>query len=197
MQTQNLDGLWMMNGWTKDRIYMLVGSLVLATPFFLPVWVISLTAPQYTEPVKMFIHPNGFSGEIQTINILNHYVGMKEIPEHMTEFVIFPVIIVAMMCLGLVVAWIKKYYWIWIVLFLIIASVGIIDFYLWEYDYGHNLDPKAAIKIPGQAYQPPLIGSKEILNFNAMSMPAWGSLGVFLSLILAIAAFYINREKNV
>lgn len=35
--------------------------------------------------------------------------------------------------------------------------IGFVDFYLWEYDYGHNLNPKAPIKIPGQSYQPPLI----------------------------------------
>lgn len=187
----------MMSGWSKDRICMLVGSFALTTPFMFPIWVISLSAPQYTEPVKMFIHPDGFSGEIQTINILNHYVGMKDIPEHMTEFVLFPIIIVTMMCLGVLVAWMQKYYGLWIVVFLVIACIGIYDFYLWGYDYGHNLDPKAPIKIPGQAYQPPLIGSKKILNFKAVSMPTWGSLGVFLSLILAFVAYHFKRQKNV
>ena len=28
-------------------------------------------------------------------------------------------------------------------------------FYLWEYDYGHNLNPNAAIVVPGMSYQPP------------------------------------------
>ncbi len=64
-----------------------------------------------------------------------------------------------------------------------------VDFYLWEYDYGHNLDPTAAIKIPGMSYQPPLIGSKPLLNFNASSWPGPGgwaaafacAVGLFVS----------------
>ncbi len=48
--------------------------------------------------------------------------------------------------------------------FFVLAAVGLYDFYMWEYDYGHNLNPHAAIKIPGMAYQPPLIGSKMLLT---------------------------------
>lgn len=46
-----------------------------------------------------------------------------------------------------------------------------VDFWRWEYDYGHNLDPNAAIIVPGMAYQPPLIGFKQLLNFGAYSIP--------------------------
>lgn len=184
----------MMSGWTKDRWYMLLGALCLLSPFLFPVWVISLTAPQYTEPVKMFIHPNRFSGEIQTINILNHYVGMKEIPEEMLEFTLFPAAIILMIGFGLLCAYLRKYYRAWILLFLILGGMGVLDFYLWEYDYGHHLDPKAPIKIPGQAYQPPLIGAKTILNFRTLSLPTWGSIGVVLSLVLGYAA-HLNRKN--
>ena len=56
-------------------------------------------------------------------------------------------------------------------LFVILAGV---DFYRWNYEYGHNLDPNAAIKVPGMAYQPPLIGYKQLLNFGAYSIPDTG-----------------------
>ena len=50
-------------------------------------------------------------------------------------------------------------------------SAGFVDFYLWGYDYGHNLDTEhAIIKVPGMSYQPPLIGSKKLLNFKAISL---------------------------
>ena len=54
------------------------------------------------------------------------------------------------------------------------ALAGLADFYRWGYDYGHNLDPEAIIKIPGMSYQPPLIGTKQLLNFQATSWPASG-----------------------
>jgi copper chaperone NosL len=49
------------------------------------------------------------------------------------------------------------------------------DFWAWGYDYGHNLDPNAAIKVPGMAYQPPLIGYKNLLNFTSFSGPDIGA----------------------
>ena len=55
--------------------------------------------------------------------------------------------------------------------FVILAGI---DFYRWNYEYGHNLDPNAAIKVPGMSYQPPLIGYKQLLNFGAYSIPDIG-----------------------
>ena len=61
-----------------------------------------------------------------------------------------------------------------------------VDFYLWEYEYGHNLDPTAPIQVPGMSYQPPLIGYKMLLNFGAyyrvhdrveLSLNAYNTLG--------------------
>ncbi len=63
------------------------------------------------------------------------------------------------------------------------------DFYRWEYNYGHNLDPSAAIRVPGMSYQPPLIGYKQLLNFGAYSIPdagGWIFLGVALALIIGV-----------
>jgi copper chaperone NosL len=63
------------------------------------------------------------------------------------------------------------------------------DFYKWEYDYGHNLDLEhAPIKIPGMAYQPPLIGSKKLLNFTATSWPAAGGMLAIAAVLLAGAS---------
>ena len=74
------------------------------------------------------------------------------------------------------------------------AAVGMYDFYMWEYDYGHNLNPHAAIKIPGMAYQPPLIGSKQLLNFNAISMPHIGTYILFFAAVIAIFALYLDKR---
>jgi hypothetical protein len=54
-----------------------------------------------------------------------------------------------------------------------------IDFWLWEYDYGHNLNPNAPIIVPGMSYQPPLLGFKQLLNFGAYSYPDVGGWIMF------------------
>ena len=47
----------------------------------------------------------------------------------------------------------------WVAVFALGAVAGLADFWRWGHDYGHNLNPRAAIQIPGMSYQPPLIGT--------------------------------------
>ena len=87
--------------------------------------------------------------------------------------------------------------------FLVIILAGIsalVDFYLWGYDYGHNLNPEAAIVVPGMSYQPPLIGTKQLLNFTAFSGPDIGgwifvAIGVGLAALIVLE-FYIYPKKE-
>jgi copper chaperone NosL len=65
---------------------------------------------------------------------------------------------------------------------------ALVDFYLWGYDYGHNLDPTAPIVVPGMSYQPPLIGTKQLLNFTAFSGPDIGGWIFLVSGMLVISA---------
>jgi copper chaperone NosL len=73
----------------------------------------------------------------------------------------------------------------------LLGLLGLVDFYLWGYDYGHNLDPTAPIKIPGMSYQPPLIGSKELLNFTAVSFPHVGGVALVLAGVLGICGVWM------
>ena len=73
------------------------------------------------------------------------------------------------------------------ILFVVFGIVAMIDFWRWEYNYGHNLNPDAPIIVPGMAYQPPLIGFKQLLNFGAYSIPAIGGfLFVGVGIILVV-----------
>ena len=66
------------------------------------------------------------------------------------------------------------------------ALAGLADFYRWGYDYGHNLDPDAIIKIPGMTYQPPLLGAKQLLNFYATSWPASGGMVLIAAILVGV-----------
>ncbi len=181
---------------------MILGSALLLSLFVFPLWNITLEAPQYPTPLGMDIWITKLTGtnkgDIQNINLMNHYVGMKEITTEMKEFEIFPLVIAGMSILGILIGFSgkKNLFLGWFILILILGIAGMYDFYLWEYDYGHNLNPKAAIKIPGQAYQPPLIGNKKILNFNAISLPATGAYFMLTGLLLTLAAYVVALKKE-
>ena len=66
-----------------SRIIIALGSLSLIATFFLPVWFIFLIAPQYPEGLTMNIWLNKITGQVEIINGLNHYIGMKHIKAEM------------------------------------------------------------------------------------------------------------------
>ncbi len=170
------------------------------TAYFTPLWQISLWAPQYPEGLNMKIHIDRLSGDIDIINGVNHYIGMKHISAEMfpeLEFLIY--IIGAIIVFGIFAAIIARRWalFTFLGLFLLLGIGVLIDMYRWGYDYGHNLDPTAAIKVPGMAYQPPLIGYKELLNFLAYSGPdtgGWFLAGSGLLLTFAVIIEWRNRK---
>lgn len=186
---------------TQSKIIVIAASLILILTFFFPIWYIDLEAPQYPEGIGLEIWLNKIAGQkpndLVNINGLNHYIGMKEIiPDAIPEMKIMPFIIIFLVLFGIVsgISGKRSLVYIWIILFIVIAAVGLYDFYMWEYDYGHNLNPHAAIKIPGMAYQPPLIGSKMLLNFNAISMPHIGSWILVATVVLAFTALIVDKK---
>jgi hypothetical protein len=188
---------------TQSKIAMALAALILLPLYFIPFWSITMTAPQYPEGIGMHIHINDVTGQnrhdIQSINTLNHYIGMKEINvDEIPEIKIMPWIIAGMILFGLIAAFTGniKLVIAWITLMVILGIAGLIDYYLWGYDFGHNLSPDAPIKVPGMSYQPPLIGSKQLLNIKASSWPYWGSLFIAFSMILASGTVWIEKFKK-
>ena len=185
------------------KYIFIFGSLSLFLVFTAPVWRITLEAPQYPDGVTMYIWINKLGGKepgtIQNINILNHYVGMKMIePDAIPELKYFPIVVISMAILGVICGFInRRGLWLsWVIVLMLLGALGLYDFYLWEYDYGHNLSPEAPIKIPGQAYQPPFFGSKMLLNFNAISYPHFGAIYIVTALTFGLAAFFIKKSRN-
>ncbi len=184
----------------QTRLGFILAALLLIPVFFTPIWSITLTAPQYSDGLGMYIWVDDITGhsrhDIQNINILNHYVGMQEIdPSTVPTLEIMPWVIGFLMAFAVVVGafgyrWMA---WLWIALFVIAGIAGMVDFYMWGYDYGHNLNPRAAIKIPDMSYQPPLIGSDQLLNIRATSWPYWGTLWIGLSLMTGAAVTVRDR----
>ena len=88
-----------------SQILVAFASGALIVVFFLPAWRIDLFAPQYPEGLTMNIWINGISGDVDVINGLNHYIGMKHITVAMfPEFRFLPYVVLFFMLLGVTVA---------------------------------------------------------------------------------------------
>lgn len=192
---------------TRSRILLAVAALLIGLLYVLPIWSVKLEAPQYPEGIGMLIWIDTVTGvkdhDLQNINGLNHYIGMKTIePDSIPELKIMPWLFAALIAFGLATAATGKRWMLytWVTVFVLIGIVGMVDFWLWEYDYGHDLDPSAAIQVPGMTYQPPLIGSKQMLNITAHSWPGLGMIAALVSMLIglgiAISEFRRNRANS-
>ncbi len=155
----------------------------------------------------MYIYINDFGDanphDIKNINLMNHYVGMKYIPDAIPEFKIFPIGIAITTLIGVLIAWKANHRWFlyWFIMMVAVSAAGLIDFYIWEHDYGHDLDPKAIMKFTNpdgsvMGFQPPFFGTKNILNFTAHSYPQLGAYCLAAGIALGLVAHRVASKKK-
>ncbi len=180
-----------------SRVLLLIVAALFAGSLFVPMWRIELEAPQYPEGLVLQLYANKIGGDVDIINGLNHYIGMATLhSDNFIEFKILPIIFGLFALISLLLAVINKRKAVKLFLFTYIVFIllAAVDFYRWNYEYGHNLNPDAAIKVPGMAYQPPLLGYKQLLNFGAFSIPDTG--GWLMSVAAVLLLFIVIKEYN-
>ncbi len=186
-----------------SRMLVAVAGLLIAIAVLFPLWRINLVAPQYPEGLGLLISTDTITGvkenDLHSINMLNHYIGMRAIePDDFAELRFMRPIFLVLAGATLGVALLGRR-WAHIALLTVFAALVIgamADMWRWGYEYGHNLDQNAVIEVPGMSYQPPLIGSKQLLNFRATSWPAPGGWLLAMAGGLLVAAAFTNRRRH-
>ena len=184
----------------SERRWIVVAALVLLPVFFLPVlpvWTMKLWAPQYPEGLQLTIYAHTIQGDLDKINTLNHYVGMHAItPNDFDEFRYMPQLLTFFGVMALLAALVNRR-WLAILGWLGFTGFAIYmfqDYANWLYHYGHDLDPRAALKL--EAFTPPLIGFKKMANFKVWSLPGPGTLLLGLAWLLGPVVFWLERRAE-
>ncbi len=176
------------------RGLLLVATLLLVPAYLAPLWKLTMFAPQYPEGLRMQIYSYKLEGgnggqDIKEINLLNHYIGMRELTTaEFTEFKWIPFVVGALALLFLRAAALGKVGTV-VDLFVLYVYFGL--FSLWSfayklYSYGHNLAPTASVKVA--PFMPPLAGHKKLANFDVYSYPAAGSYALAAVVVVLAAA---------
>ena len=185
----------------SSKVMLLITGLLFIGSLFVPMWRIELAAPQYPEGLVLQLHADKIGGDVDIINGLNHYIGMATLhTENFFEFKVLPYVFSAFALISFALIFInnRKAVSGFLIVFILFVAVAGVDFYRWNYEYGHNLNPDAAIKVPGMSYQPPLLGYKQLLNFGAYSIPDTGGwmltgAGILIGLVV-LKEFKFKKE---
>lgn len=183
-----------------ERRYVFLAALVLLPVFFFPVlhiWEMRLWAPQYREGLTLRIYTNEIRGDVDKINTLNHYVGMHAIRnEDFDEFRFLPQALTGFGVLALLAGlfnrrWLAMLGWL---AFTGFAAYMFRDYATWLWHYGHDLDPRAAIKL--DVFTPPLIGFKQMANFKVVSLPGPGTALLGVAWLLGPIVVWLERRAS-
>ena len=154
-------------------------------------------APQYPDGLRLNIYSYKLEGgnagqDVKEINILNHYIGMKDLTAaEFTEFKWIP-FVVGMLALLILRAPVHGKMGDLIDVLVLFLYFGL--FSLWSfgyklYSYGHNLAATASVKVA--PFMPPLFGHKKLANFEVYSYPAAGSYALAAVALILVGAFVL------
>lgn len=176
----------------RARILVLGAGALLVIACAFPLWRITMFANQFPEGLRLSIYSYKLVGgaggaDLEGINILNHYIGMRDIAAaDFVEMRFIPFALGAFFLLALrtgVFARVRDLVDLTVLLLYFSAfSFGV--FWFRMYTYGHHLNPEAPIKVA--PFTPPIFGHQHLANFEIYSYPGLGTfllLGAGLTLL--------------
>lgn len=189
------------------RTVMVAAALVLIWAFVAPLWTMSFTSNQYPDPLRLTIHIDHLEGQktpgrddLREINSLNHYIGMRPLLE--SEFPEFRWLPFALGFFVLIIARALFFGKLRDLIDIVVLYAYFSLFSLWDfgrrlYEYGHNLNPEAPIKV--EPFTPPLYGRVKIANFWIESYPGGASyaLGVFGLLLVVALIIALGHARRI
>ena len=184
------------------RGLLVLATLLLSFAYFAPLWKLTMFAPQYPDGLRLSIYSYKLEGgnggqDIKEINLLNHYIGMRDlVAADFTEFKWIPFVVGALGLLFLRSAALGSFSKLVdvVVLYVYFGLFSLWSFGYKLYVYGHNLSSTAAVKVP--PFTPPLIGSKQLANFTVYSYPAAGSYVLAGVAVLLLGAVLLAWKEG-
>jgi len=184
------------------RGLLVLAGLFLIPCYLFPLWNMTMFAPQYPEGLRLHIYSYKLDGgnrgqDISEINLLNHYIGMRDLEtSDFTEFKWIPFVVGGLGLLFLRAAAFGRMKY----LVDVCAMYGYFTlFSLWSfafklYSYGHDLAPTAAVRVA--PFMPPLFGSRQLANFVVYSYPGAGSYALGAVPVLLLAALVLGWRRG-
>lgn len=190
---------------TTPRVLLALAALALLVSHLLPLWNLTMFAPQYPHGLRLDIYDHALVGgnggqDIAEINVLNHYIGMRAlVQDDFTEFRWMPFVLggTALLYLRAIVLGSMKELVDATVLFGYFCVFALWSFGYRLYLYGHTLAADAAVRVA--PFTPPVFGRQQIANFEVYSYPKAGAYVMAAVIVLlgsAMAVAWRQRPRG-
>ncbi len=165
----------------------------------IPVWKVSLEAPQYPKAsfpdgIPVFFHLTDFSGKVSEMNTINHYIGMDPMEVgagFVRKIVPFVYLIFLVMLIGLLF-YSGPGWWLLGLIPALMPWYYLLFFSKWLYWFGHNLHEFGQFTI--KPFMPTVFGDGKVAQFTTHSYPTVGFFFLLALFVVLILAVLIKRK---
>lgn len=176
-------------------VIMLIAAATLLSSYQYQYWGMTLFAPQYPNGLHVQAYLNRLEGDVEEIDRLNHYIGMRPLEEAaQLERRFSKHILIAFACMLCATIVVHSRWAVVLALPAITFPPGfLIDLHFWLNNFGQNLDPKAALSSSIKPFTPPVLGEGIIGQFRTI---AWADTGFYLACAasaLVIVGLFFHR----
>ena len=138
----------------------------------LPLWTMTMRAPQYPAGLTLSAYGTGMAGDVSELNILNHYIGMPPLHAPALETGAFPFAVIALVVLCLLSPLHQLLRRLAVAAVALTPIAMLADLQWRLYEFGHSLNPEAPIRL--KEFTPLVIGTTVMGNFKSLGMVSWG-----------------------
>lgn len=185
----------------RARLAVLGAGVLLPIAALFPLWRITMFANQFPEGLRLSIFSyklvGGANGaDLEGINILNHYIGMRDIAAaDFVEMKFIPFALGVFFLLSLrTVLFARVRDLVDLVVLLVYFSLFSFGaFWFRMHSYGHHLNPEAPIKVA--PFTPPLFGHQHLANFDIYSFPGMGSILLLGAAACMLAVLALDARR--
>lgn len=181
--------------WTPT-ILLVLASLLLLVSLFLPYWKMTLLAPQYPGGLTVEVYVNRMTGDVNEIDGLNHYIGMRPLEEAAQLERSVSMVAIAILAMLLLAAAFIHSKWAALLAMptILMPYIFLADMYFWMRHFGMNLDPRAPLSGAIKPFVPPILGEGMVAQFRTIASFEVGLYLAILSGVLALAGLYMQRK---
>lgn len=176
-------------------LLLVAAALLLLISIFTPYWNMTLHAPQYPKGLRVTAYLNHLTGDVNEIDGLNHYIGMRPLHEAAQFERSASIAMTCILALLIVSAvFIHTRFAAWLSLPAMLFPAGFLgDLYFWLAHFGQNLDPRAPLSHAIKPFTPPVLGVGMIGQFKTVALPDTGLILAAIASILIAVGLWFHR----
>jgi len=187
-----------------SKLLAILAAGLIALSFLFPLWSMTMVAPMYPDGLHLHVFANRFGGsnnpnvnDLAEINTLNHYIGMAELhAENFPELTVLPIAFGLAFALALLAAFRSSKLLLGLTLTVLglVGSGGLATAYMRLFQYGHNLDPLAPVKV--EPFTPVMLGTNALANFVTTGYFNVGGYLMMAACVLIAASVFLAAKRS-